>query len=85
MEVVDVDRLGDRVRVRLGGPLPLVAELTPAGLAALELGPDGRVWASLKASEIVVQPAEPTVPADRAPTAGTPATWGVCGKPDAAQ
>ena len=74
MEVLDVDRLGDRVRVRLGGPLPLVAELTPAGLAALELGPDGRVWASLKASEIVVQPAEPTVTADPAPTAGTPAT-----------
>jgi molybdate transport system ATP-binding protein len=85
MEVLDVDRLGDRVRVRLGGPLPLVAELTPAGLAVLELGPDARVWASLKASEIVVQPAGLTAPADPAPAAGSPAPQWVCGKPRAAQ
>ncbi len=57
MEVLDLDRLGDRVRVRLGGPLELVAELTPAGLAALDLAPDERVWASLKASEVAVEAA----------------------------
>ena len=72
MEVLDVDRLGDRVRVRLGGPLPLVAELTSAGLAALELGPDDRVWASLKASEIVVQPAEAPGRSHPAPAVRTP-------------
>jgi molybdate transport system ATP-binding protein len=58
MEVLDLDRLGDRVRVRLGGPLELVAELTPAGLAALDLAPDERVWASLKASEVAVEAAD---------------------------
>ena len=61
MEMLDIDRLGDRVRVRLRGPLELVAELTPAGLAALELGPDERVWASLKASEVAVEPVEEPV------------------------
>ena len=55
MELVDVDRLGDRVRVRLDGPLQLVAELTPGGLATLELRPLDRVWASLKASEVAVE------------------------------
>jgi molybdate transport system ATP-binding protein len=55
MDLVDVDRLGDRVRVRLDGPLQLVAELTPAGLAALGLGPLDQVWASLKASEVAVE------------------------------
>jgi molybdate transport system ATP-binding protein len=61
MEMLDIDRLGDRVRVRLHGPLELVAELTPAGLAALELGPDERVWASLKASEVAVEAVEEPV------------------------
>jgi len=60
MQVLDVDRLGDRVRVRLTGPLDLVAELTTAGLAALDAGLDDRVWASLKASEVTVE----AVPAD---------------------
>jgi molybdate transport system ATP-binding protein len=55
MRVLDLDRLGDRVRVRLAGPLDLVAELTTAGLAALDTGLDERVWASLKASEVAVE------------------------------
>lgn len=55
MHVLDVDRLGDRVRVRLTGPLDLVAELTTAGLAALGTALDDRVWASLKASEVAVE------------------------------
>ena len=65
MEVLDLDRLGGRVRLRLGGPLELVAELTPAGLAALQLGPDERVWVSLKASEVAVQALDGPAP-DRA-------------------
>jgi molybdate transport system ATP-binding protein len=56
MDVLDLDQLGDRVRVRLGGALELVAELTPAGLAALDVGPGERLWASLKASEVAVEP-----------------------------
>jgi molybdate transport system ATP-binding protein len=54
VEVTGVDRHGDRVRVRLAGPVELVAELTPAGLEALELRPDDRAWASVKASEVEV-------------------------------
>lgn len=44
----------DRVRVRLGSPLPLAVEITPAGLAALDLRNGDEVWASVKASEISV-------------------------------
>jgi molybdate transport system ATP-binding protein len=54
--VTAVDDEGDRVRVRLEAPTPLVVEITRDGRAALSLRPGTRVWASLKASEIVVQP-----------------------------
>jgi len=55
--VADVDRQPDRVRVRLDGELPLVAEITPAALDALALRPGDEVWASVKASEVTVYPA----------------------------
>ncbi len=58
MTVLDIDRHGERVRVRLRGPVDLVAELTPAGLEALDLHHDEQVWASLKASEVAVVPAD---------------------------
>jgi molybdate transport system ATP-binding protein len=64
--VVDVDHLGDRVRVRLQAPIDLVAELTTAGLAALDTRVDDRVWASLKASEVAVTAADPVDPAEAA-------------------
>jgi len=54
--VAEVDDEGDRVRVRLAEPTPLVVEITRAGSAALSLQPGSSVWASLKASEIAVQP-----------------------------
>jgi len=54
--VSDVDRLADRVRVTLIGPVPLVAEITPAALAALELRPGDPVWAAVKASEVTSYP-----------------------------
>jgi molybdate transport system ATP-binding protein len=54
--VTAVDDEGDRVRVRLEEPIPLVVEITRDGRAALSLQPGTRVWASLKASEILVQP-----------------------------
>ena len=55
--VAEVDRSFDRVRVTLAGRLPLTAELTTAGLAALDCRPGDVVWASVKATEIVAYPA----------------------------
>ncbi|CAB4879390.1 unannotated protein [freshwater metagenome] len=54
--VIDIDQYADRVRVRLDGPVPLVAEITPAALAALALQPGSRVWAAVKASETMAYP-----------------------------
>ena len=50
--VADVDRQADRVRVRLTGEIPLVAEITPAALDDLVLKPGDQVWATVKATEI---------------------------------
>lgn len=50
--VVDIDRLGDRARVGLDGPIPLVAEITVAALDALGLRPGDTVHAALKATDI---------------------------------
>ena len=55
--VTDIDRHADRVRVRLDGEVPLVAEITPAALDALALRPGDHVWASVKATEITTYPA----------------------------
>ena len=55
--VADIDRQADRVRVRLTGAVPLVAEVTPAGLDALGLQLGDRTWASVKATEITTYPA----------------------------
>jgi len=55
--VADIDRQADRVRVRLDGQVPLVAEITPAALDALALHPGDQVWASVKATEISTYPA----------------------------
>lgn len=54
--VAEIDLLGDRVRVHLAGPLPLVAEITPAALAALALTEGDAVWASAKATEVRAYP-----------------------------
>jgi molybdate transport system ATP-binding protein len=55
--VTDIDRQADRVRVRLDGAVPLVAEITPAALVALALQPGDQIWASVKATEITTYPA----------------------------
>ncbi len=52
-----IDLLGERVRVHLDGPLPLVAEVTPAAVASLHLEVGGEVWAAVKATEIDTYPA----------------------------
>ncbi|MEX1218685.1 MAG: ABC transporter ATP-binding protein [Acidimicrobiales bacterium] len=54
--VTDLDRHPERVRVRLQGPIPLLAELTPEGAEALDLKIGGILWASVKASEVAVTP-----------------------------
>ena len=54
--VEDLDPEGDRVRVRLGGAIPLVAELTAAARAELALAPGLEVWVSVKATEVAVYP-----------------------------
>ena len=54
--IADIDRAFDRVRVSLGDPLPLTAELTTVGLAALDRRPGDEIWASIKATEINTYP-----------------------------
>ena len=54
VEALDLE--GERVRVRVGGPLPIVAEVTPAAVADLQLADGGPVWASVKATEVIVYP-----------------------------
>ncbi|MSW20558.1 MAG: ATP-binding cassette domain-containing protein [Actinobacteria bacterium] len=55
--VTDLDRRADRVRVRVTGTVPLVAEITPAALIALDLAVGQTVWISVKATEIIGYPA----------------------------
>jgi molybdate transport system ATP-binding protein len=52
--VTDIDTYGDRVRVRVGAPIPLVAEITPGAMADLGLRIGGEVWVSVKATEVTV-------------------------------
>lgn len=55
--IADLDRQADRVRVRLAGELPLVAEITAAAVDQLTLRPGDRVWAAVKATDITTYPA----------------------------
>ena len=50
----ELDLQGDRVRVRLGGKVPLVAEVTPGAVRDLHLDRGAEVWAAVKATEISV-------------------------------
>ncbi|HET6310751.1 MAG TPA: ABC transporter ATP-binding protein [Candidatus Nitrosotalea sp.] len=56
-EVEDIDLHGERVRVRVKGPVPLVAEVTPAAVRELGLQAGGAVWVAVKATEVSVYPA----------------------------
>jgi len=55
--VAELEPLGERVRVRLDGPPPIVAELTASAATELGLRTGSRVWASVKATELAVYPA----------------------------
>lgn len=50
--VGDIDRLGDRVRLTVDGPLPLTAEITTAALDSMGLRPGDDVHATAKATDI---------------------------------
>ena len=52
--MIDDDGSG-RVRVQLGGPFELAAEITSAAMESLALAPGARTWASVKATEIRVE------------------------------
>jgi molybdate transport system ATP-binding protein len=47
-----VEGFGDRIRVRVIGTVPVVAEVTAAAAADLDLADGAAVWASVKASEV---------------------------------
>jgi molybdate transport system ATP-binding protein len=52
-----IEIASDRVRVRVTGPVPVVAEITPASLAELRLAEGSDVWISFKATDVRVYPA----------------------------
>jgi molybdate transport system ATP-binding protein len=55
--VAGIEPLGERVRVRIDGVVPLVAEITPAALGELALDEGSPVFAAVKATEVTVFPA----------------------------
>lgn len=54
--VAAVEPLGDITRVVLAGPLPLSADVTPGAVTSLGIVPGVEVWATVKATEIQVNP-----------------------------
>ncbi len=54
--VAGFDLLGEHVHVRLAGPVDLVADVTPAAVAALGLREGDEVWASVKATDVTHYP-----------------------------
>jgi len=50
---------GERVRVELGGPMALVAEVTAGAAADLHLAPGVEVWAAIKATDLTVERCDP--------------------------
>lgn len=56
-QVESADLQGDRVRVRVKGPVPLVAEVTRGAMRELGLAAGAGVWMVVKATEVSVYPA----------------------------
>jgi molybdate transport system ATP-binding protein len=54
--VATIERYAGRVRVRVTGVMPIVAEITPAAVGALDLREGAPVWVSVKATEVDVRP-----------------------------
>jgi molybdate transport system ATP-binding protein len=55
-EVAAMTPHGDSVRLEVTGPLPVLADITPAAVADLGLGPGAAVWVSVKATEVQAYP-----------------------------
>jgi molybdate transport system ATP-binding protein len=55
--VAGIEPLGERVRVRIDGPVPLVAEITPVARRELDLDAGGELYAAVKATDVTVFPA----------------------------
>jgi molybdate transport system ATP-binding protein len=55
--VESIELLGERVRVRIAGPVPLIAEITPAAVRDLGLVEGTEAWMAIKATDITVFPA----------------------------
>jgi molybdate transport system ATP-binding protein len=55
--VVDLDVVADRVRVRIDGTIPIVAEVTRGAVQELALEPGTSVWSAIKATDVDVYPA----------------------------
>jgi len=55
--VTDLDVLADRVRVRLDGAAPVVAEITAAAAHDLDVQPGAELWSVVKATDVHVYPA----------------------------
>jgi molybdate transport system ATP-binding protein len=54
--VAEIEPDRDRVRIRLDGPHPVTAEVTPAAVAELALAPGTDIWATVKAVDLDVYP-----------------------------
>jgi len=52
--ITDIDRSGERCRITLQGPLPLVAEITAAAVESMALRVGDEVFAVVKATEVEV-------------------------------
>ncbi len=53
----NIELMGNRVRVRIDGEVPLVAEVTPGALKELDLIEGEVVWLSFKSTDVGVYPA----------------------------
>jgi molybdate transport system ATP-binding protein len=55
--IAGIELMGGRVRIRIDGAVPVVAEVTPAAVRELGLAEGGEVWLSFKATDVGVYPA----------------------------
>ncbi len=49
--------MGGRVRVRVNGEVPIVAEVTPAAVSDLKVEEGVELWVSFKSTDVGVYPA----------------------------
>jgi molybdate transport system ATP-binding protein len=56
--ITGMQRHGDNLRVQLGGPIVVAADITPAAAAHLHLAPGEPVWVAVKAAETRAYPAD---------------------------